>query len=322
MDNLPLISVIVPVYNISEWIGRCINSICKQSYNNLQIILVNDGSTDSSGELCDQFAKTDSRIQVIHKLNGGLSDARNVGLMQALGEYVSFVDGDDWIMPQFIETLYNVIRDDCDLAECSYIKTTGRMPQIDLNSKVIICNTEQAMEAHIKDCMFRQVVWNKLYRRAVLTVPFEKGKCHEDVFWTYQILAQCTRLAHVETPLYCYFQRSDSIMGEEYSFKRLDAIEGAERRCYFVTEKFSNLSGLVQGQFIGTCMYHSQLLRKNASLDVGNILQQKLCDRARKVGKQWKRERKISIKQKVWLWLYLRMPFVVCQIRNILNIGT
>lgn len=322
MENRPLISIIVPVYNVEKWINRCVNSICKQSYQNLQIILVDDGSTDSSGILCDQFADMDMRIKVIHKSNGGLSDARNIGLAHATGGYVSFIDSDDWVLPQFIETLYNtIIKNNCDLAECDYLKTMGKVHEERFDFKVTVYNTEQAMEEHIKDNMFKQVVWNKLYCRTVLTVPFEKGKYHEDTYWTYQILAQCERLAHIEAPLYCYFQRGDSIMGEAYSLKRLDAVEATERRCRFVSEKYPDLAGIVQGQFIGFCMYHSQLLMTNSALDTGRALQQNLFKRAEQVGRQWYREKKISIKQRVWLWLYLKFPFAVCQIRNKFNIG-
>lgn len=323
MNQNPLISVIVPVYRVEPYLDRCVQSIVDQTYKNLEIILVDDGSPDCCPEKCDKWAVQEPRITVIHKKNGGLSDARNAGLARASGKYICFIDSDDWIAPQFLEILYFAIaKYNCDLAECDFLRTTGTVPDpLTYEFKTEIRDTEQAMELHLKDTMFRQVVWNKLYRRKLVTVLFEKGKYHEDVFWTYQILAKCQRLAHVDAPLYYYFQRSDSIMGETYSLKRLDAVEGAEQRCLFINERFPALSGLAQGQFVGTCMYHSQLLQMAEDLGPIQVYRRELLKKARHSGLNWKQAENMPFKQRMWLQLYLWFPTLTCSIRNWLKIG-
>lgn len=322
MSNEPLVSVIVPVYGVEPFLDRCVESIVGQTYKNLQIILVDDGSPDNCPAMCDAWAEKDSRIQVIHKENGGLSDARNAGLAVADGEYIGFVDSDDWLDPRFFEVLYQAAaKHDCQISECDYIVTSGAAPEEADIGETVVCAVESAMERHLLDKMFRQVVWNKLYRREVITVLFEKGKYHEDVFWTYQIIANCDRLAHVDVAMYCYFQREDSIMGQEYSLKRLDAVEAAVRRCRFVSEQFPQLAGIAQGQLIGSCMYHCQLILKNAEIDLSGLHRKWIHHQANQAGNLWKYENRFSKVQKIWLENYLKRPNAVCKIRNLLKIG-
>lgn len=320
--DAPLISVIVPVYKVEAYLDRCVQSIVDQTYRNLEIILVEDGSPDNCPAMCDAWAKKDSRIRVIHKENGGLSDARNAGLAAAEGEYVSFVDSDDWVDSHFLEVLYGTAAEyDCQIAECTYIPTTGRLPELPDAGEATIYTTEEAMELHLLDKQFHQVVWNKLYRAEAITASFEKGKCHEDVFWTYQIIANCRSLAHVNRPMYFYFQRGDSIMGQSYSLKRLDAVEAALQRCKFVTEKFPILAGLVQCQFIGACMYHYQLLLENLDIDPEGTYRNWVYSHLGKIGQAWKHEKKVARKQRIWLGLFLHSPEWVCRMRNRLKLG-
>lgn len=322
MNNAPLISVIVPVYGVEDYLDRCVESIAGQTYQNLQIILVDDGSPDRCPAMCDAWAETDNRIRVIHKENGGLSDARNAGLAIADGEYVSFVDSDDWLDLRFLEILYRAAAEnDCEIAECGYVATAGENPGLSEVGDTTVYTAEEAMELHLRDRRFRQVVWNKLYRRDVITLPFEKGKYHEDVFWTYRIIAECSRLAHVQAALYCYLQREDSIMGAVYSLKRLDAVEASARRCRFVTEHFPSLAGLAQEKLISTCMYHYQLLLKNSDVDPDHRYRKWICDQSRCAGNCWKKADQISNRQKMWMRLFIYAPKIAGKTRNALGIG-
>lgn len=321
MSNEPLVSVIVPVYGVEPFLERCVESIVGQTYKNLQIILVDDGSPDNCPAMCDAWAEKDSRIQVIHKENGGLSDARNAGLAVAKGSYISFVDSDDWLDLRFVEVLLQTAqKNNCQIAECGYLVTSGDTPKQSKIGNTTVYTPEAAMELHLRDKQFPQVVWNKLYRSEIVTVPFEKGKYHEDVFWTYQIIANCQRLAHVEVPLYFYFQRNDSIMGQSYSVKRLDALEAAVKRCEFVTGSFPRLAGLAQGQLIGSCMYHYQLMIRT-DVDPDGAHRKWVVSQAKRAGKQWRTASSVSAKQKLWLWLFLSVPDIVCRTRNYLGVG-
>lgn len=322
MNNEPLISVIVPVYGVEAYLERCVESIVGQTHKNLQIILVDDGSPDNCPAMCDAWAEKDSRIQVIHKENGGLSDARNAGLAVAEGAYISFVDSDDWVDLRFLEDLlHTALENDCQIAECDYTVTSGDSPKRAEVGDTLIYVTEAAMELHLRDKLFRQVVWNKLYRREVITVPFEKGKYHEDVFWTYRIIANCEKLAHVNLPLYYYFQREESIMGQKYSANRLDAIEAAVQRCQFVPKHYSDLAGLAQGKLIGSCMYHYQLILRNPDVDPDRKYRRWVYEQAQSAGAEWDSAACFSGKQRLWLRMFLAVPMITCKFRNILNIG-
>ncbi len=180
--STPLISVILPIYKVEEYLDRCVNSLLSQSYSNLEIILVDDGSPDRCPHLCDEWAKKDGRIHVVHKKNGGLSDARNAGYAVATGDLISFIDSDDWVEPDFFRVLHEALTEnDCDISTCEYRKayegqalapTTG-------NYGFRIFNQTEAMSALI-DNKVQQVVWNKLYRRSVIgDILFDKGKYHE-----------------------------------------------------------------------------------------------------------------------------------------------
>ena len=164
---MDLISVIVPVYNVEKYLDKCIQSIVDQTYTNLEIILVDDGSPDNSGAICDEWAEKDNRIKVIHKANGGLSDARNAGLDIATGEYIAFVDSDDYIELDFYDKLYNVIKaTNCDISICN-LRKVYENNNVSVNNcdtfEITEYSTTEAMSALIDD-KIRQVVWNKLYK--------------------------------------------------------------------------------------------------------------------------------------------------------------
>ncbi len=248
-----LISVIVPVYNVERYLIQCIDSIIKQTYSNLQIILVNDGSTDNSSKICDMYAKKDNRITVIHKSNGGLSDARNVGLDEAKGKYIVFIDSDDYIKEQYIELLYNAIKENNTLiAQCGIKKVNNNRKELQTlgyEKNTIITAEEAIIDMSGEHWVENIVVWNKMYHIELLkNTRFRVGKLHEDEFYTYKVLYDAERISIIQDSLYCYRQNDESITGKKYNLKRLDVLEAFEERLQFF-KKMNELK-----------LYHSTLV--------------------------------------------------------------
>lgn len=251
-----LISVIVPVYKVEDYLNRCIESIVEQTYSQLEIILVDDGSPDNCPFMCDAWAKKDDRIQVIHKKNGGLSDARNAGMLIASGKYIAFVDSDDWIHSQYIELLYTAIKKyDADIAGCDIRWVYDDSIQCEHVSAMMESYTsEEALETLIKGIGFRAVAWNKLYNRRLLQDEyFAIGRYHEDEFFTYKILAKTERLAFVNAELYFYFQREGSIMNSSSS-KHLDVLDAYLERLAFLQNKYPVLYHVDKVGFCISCI--------------------------------------------------------------------
>lgn len=234
---MEIISVIIPVYNVERYLARCIESVQKQTYRHLEIILVDDGSTDHSMEICDQFAEKDSRIKVIHKKNGGLSSARNVGLELSRGEYIFFVDSDDYIDGEAFCTLIEQIKlFDADIAMCQYLKVdeNGKALEKETSSveKVKLLTGKQLLiQNSIGSEKTPVVVWNKLYKREIFKqLRFDEGKQHEDEFIFHKICFQCDTIVSIQKNLYFYTQRENSIMGKGISSQSVDALEAYLRR--------------------------------------------------------------------------------------------
>lgn len=239
MGKEALISIIVPVYKVEKYLNKCIQSIVDQTYQNIEIILVDDGSPDACPQICDEWSKRDSRIHVIHKENGGLSSARNAGMSVASGDYIGFIDSDDYIDKEMYSRLYNVIQGEmAELAICSceLISEDGEI----LNNKPVIKNEvfsgKQALEKIVQENGWYYVtVWNKLYSRKILEgLQFPIGKIHEDEFIVHHIFGRCTKIVSIEEKFYKYVQRSGSIMKTPNLLKRLDAIEAFCDRVLFL----------------------------------------------------------------------------------------
>lgn len=320
--NAAKVSIIVPVYKVESYLDKCVSSIVNQSYTNLEIILVDDGSPDDCPAMCDAWAEKDSRIRVIHKTNGGLSDARNAGMAVATGELMAFVDSDDWIAPDMYEHLYRrLAKDNSDIAACGVQmvwenEATHRVLTREGNCTL---NQEEAMRAIIEESWLKQPVWYKLYKTALVRdILFPKGKYHEDVFWSYQAVGRAKRVSVSDHIGYYYLQRGGSIMGEGYSPKRLDAVEAKVQRCTYIQERFPALSPLAVKDLWFTCIYQGQLaLRALDKAEAEKILayfeneiethpfQMKGC----------------SAKERLWLNMAKSSLVAVCRVRNALKIG-
>ena len=323
--NNPLISIIVPVYNVEDYLDRCVESIVNQTYQNLEIILVNDGSTDSSGKMCDEWKEKDNRIIVIHKENGGLSDARNSGIPIAKGEYIGFVDSDDYISVYMYETLLNIIiTHDVDIAECKWKMFENESEINDYRSKndvsISVYSTEDALRELISGKKIKQTVWNKLYPHRLINLMFPVGKINEDEYWTYQIFGKANKIATVDAELYYYYQRESSIMHEKYSIKRLDGVQARKERLAYIGNNYPNLFNQACVSYLWACFYHYQVICRNKQVDPGlnyrkmlhSEFQSNYSNHAIKLQ---------PLKQRAWLKTFWLFPNITCKIRNCLKIG-
>ncbi len=239
------ISVIVPIYNVEKYLDKCIQSIINQTYTNLEIILVDDGSPDNCGEICEQYAKNDSRIKVIHKENGGLADARNFGIDQMTGDYVAFVDSDDYIHPQMYERMMDVMEQknaDIVISSWKYVHEDKDevIQKLSANQEISIFEKNTIQNLYFDNSDKRvtfTVAWNKLYKKEIFdTLRFPKGKVHEDEFVTFKTLYNANKVAYIDEELYYYLVRSVSIMGS-FNLKRFDIFDAYCEKLRFFEEK-------------------------------------------------------------------------------------
>jgi len=240
-----LISIIVPVYKVEEYIEKCVRSIIAQTYKNLEIILVDDGSPDRCGEICDNFAKQDTRIKVVHKENGGLSDARNAGLDIASGNYIAFVDSDDWIDPRMYQKMLESIHHyQANLAICCIEKhwqLAGTSTIQDIG-ETRIYSRQKVLYELIKDADVSNYAWNKLYHRDLFKgIRYPKGRIFEDILLTYKLTDRVTRAVHLNDPLYHYLRRDDSIVGSYSAFMHLEACIARQEQYICVSKQHPEL---------------------------------------------------------------------------------
>ncbi len=316
------VSVIVPIYKVESYLDKCIRSITAQTYRELEIILVDDGSPDNCPAICDAWAEKDNRIKVIHKSNGGLSDARNAGLAAATGELVSFIDSDDWVAPEFIQTLYDaMIRTGAEIAECgtAFVDEEGRVLRLRQAEKELILEPVEALERLVLENGVYQTVWNKLYRREIC-IPFETGKLNEDEFFTWKVFEKIKKLAVVEAPLYNYLQRGSSIIGTGYHIRRLDGLVARFLRMSAL-QKYEQLACLTRQQFAFDCLWHLQCVLRHLE---GEEQQQAKRDILAMLGctaRVPQRKLRLNLKYRVWYELVQAMPVQTAKIRNKLKIG-
>lgn len=221
-----LISVIVPVYGVEQFLDQCVESIVGQTHKNLEIILVDDGSPDNCPAMCDAWAARDSRIQVIHKVNGGLSDARNAGLSVATGDFLAFVDSDDWIESNMYEVMLKALKEaDADFCACGIIDSYSDK-EILHSSRPHTGASEEFLAMIYHDTIFSVAAWNKLYCKKMWEgFEFPKGKICEDAFTTYLLVDRANRITQIEAPCYHYRIRENSIMTSAFRPARMDEEE-------------------------------------------------------------------------------------------------
>lgn len=259
IKNEPLVSVIIPVYKVERYITRCIESVLNQTYKNLEIILIDDGSPDKCGEICDAYAKADGRIQVIHKKNGGLSDARNVGIEAAQGDYITCVDSDDYISIYYVENLYQCLFENgADISVCSHKKVYEEEFTIPVQSK--FCNSLLSKEEFFKKMLLEKEVtcsaWGNLVKSTYYEgVRFPKGKFYEDLATTYKLYDKAEKIAVTTEKLYFYYIRSGSQQNEKFSLNQMDAIEYSKELLEFINQKYPTVSDAAMSKYISNCFH-------------------------------------------------------------------
>ena len=227
--NNPLITVIVPIYNVEKYLRHCVDSILSQSYHNLEVWLVDDGSPDGCPTICDEYARKDNRIKVIHKKNGGLSDARNVAIDVASGEYICFVDSDDYVAPTYVETLYSLIEKyhtKASIINPVAIDEDGNLTHSFQHDNQEYCwSADETLEQMFYQNKFDTTAWGKLYHRSLFEsgIRYPKGLLFEDLPTTYLLFKRCDKIAFKATELYYYLLRSDSIEGSVFSNEKMDS---------------------------------------------------------------------------------------------------
>ena len=240
-----LISIIIPVYKVEKYLEKCIQSVINQTYENLQIILVDDGSPDNCGKICDEYAKKDHRIEVIHKSNGGLSDARNKGLEIAKGEYIGFVDSDDYIEADMYEVLYNLLKQyNADVSICNfYTVSQGKIAIKNADNGINEYNRIEILKEILLDRNIQSYAWNKLYKKELFDeIKYPIGKKYEDIGTTFYLLEKCNKVVVTGKSEYYYINRQDSIVNNVTESTITDYIELIMQRYDYIEENIKELS--------------------------------------------------------------------------------
>lgn len=232
---MPQISVIVPIYRVEDCLRQCVDSVLGQSAADLEVILVDDGSPDGCAEICAEYAALDRRVKVIRQPNQGLAAARNTGIEAARGEYLAFVDADDWIDEDMLQLLLDACRRyDAQIAECSYRNIWPDRVEnaTEATGRVLVADPARAIRGMLDWTDFCTMAWNKLYHRSVIgNVRYPVGKLHEDEFTTWRFFANAQRLVYIDQPKYSYNRtRAGSIMAAPFRIQTLDACEAARQR--------------------------------------------------------------------------------------------
>lgn len=238
---MPQISVIIPVYKVESYLHRCVDSILSQTYTDFELILVDDGSPDNCGIICDEYAAKDNRVVVIHQKNGGLSAARNAGIDWAFAnsdsEWITFIDSDDWINRDFLRTLYeSCINNHVDISMCYYEKTTG-ISEVIQNENIRSSNTtpEWIWRNHR---VMSTIACCKLYRKILFhNIRFSVGVIHEDEYTTYRVLFKCENIAVIENKMYYYYTNPASVMNQEWSEANLHQVYAFREQIIFFRKK-------------------------------------------------------------------------------------
>lgn len=264
----PAISIIVPVYNIEAFISKCLDSILAQTFTDFEVIVVNDGSTDGSGKICDAYAEKDGRFRVVHQANGGVSSARNIGIDLAKGAYIGFVDGDDYIDKDMYGTLYRLCKENaCDISICKL----GREINHELVNPVKEpflkeMDNREAMRQLFLGVLYRFSLCNKLYHEKCFKgILFPEGRIHEDLSTTYRIFSNADKLMYTDYIGYIYVKQKNSILTSRYHEKRLDALLGWDEILPFMEQHYSQLHCEVNACFTYAFVDHINYILKQVT---------------------------------------------------------
>lgn len=259
------ISIIIPVYKVEAYLPKCIESIIHQTYHDLEILLVDDGSPDKCGEICDQYAHRDNRIHVIHKENGGVACARNDGIEYASGEYISFIDSDDWIAENAYEILYQGLKQydaDCAVGRCVTVieKNGALIPKKNSNSTV---RCETASEAMKHVLLSGSAIWNRLFKREVFQqIRFPLGRINDDEVVALHAYAECKNIVFLNQDTYYYRIRQNSITTSKFSIRNVDCYYNSVDNLDFIRQRAPELIPCAEYKYIKAMLYCYVNLRK------------------------------------------------------------
>lgn len=250
-----LVSIIVPVYNVEKYLRRCIDSIINQTYRNIEIIIIDDGSTDNSGKICDEYAKRDNRIKIIHQQNKGVSSTRNNGIEHANGKYITFVDSDDFIERKMIETIYNkIICENADIVICGVksIDENNNVINQSINTKENKFNNVNAIKVMLDEKLFYSVCWAKLYKKKLFNnIKFNpKIRIAEDMDVLYRVLYKSNKIVQIPERLYNWTNRKDSVTKENDISKWQDEIDVCENIIKFCKENCKEIENYAIKRYI------------------------------------------------------------------------
>ena len=252
-----MITVIVPVYKVEDYLSRCIDSILAQSYRDFELLLIDDGSPDCCGKICDDYANRDTRIRVFHKENGGLSDARNYGLDRKKGEYVTFIDSDDYIGPDYLKILMDMLTEhNADVSLVSYIQSSAE--QIDwkpfhADADCAVMDGKECFCKILERGGISVSAWGKLFKESMFQeARFPYGKKYEDLFIIPYLLEASSVVVYSSSAQYCYFQRDSSIMNSPpvSGAQTMDYLDGQERLLEFTKDHYPQYMPMAQRRFI------------------------------------------------------------------------
>lgn len=258
MKDKELISVIIPIYNVEKYLGQCVESILNQTYKNLEVILIDDGSTDNSPTICDNYAKEDERIIVIHQNNQGISNVRNRGVRQAKGKYIFWIDSDDYVSETIIEELWeNLVETDADMSICEYTQGSERGYPFDKIQRGYkqIWGYKQGLELIYQNHHFSFVMaasWAKLIKKSLYDgLMYPEGKIFEDIYMSHKMISRCKKIVYSDHVLYYYYQWPESILGKKLYVEKLDYLGAFEERIHFFNElKLLQLSEQARIQYL------------------------------------------------------------------------
>lgn len=318
---MDLVSIIIPIFQVESYLDKCIKSVVNQSYRNLEIILIDDGSSDRCPAMCDTWAEKDRRIRVIHKKNGGLSDARNVGMQVAQGDYVTFIDSDDWVEVRFIEILYKaIIQTKAEISACDFRKIYKKSEKEIVTTDTVnvqLLTPKEAMQDILTDRSLHSVVWNKLYKKELLNnEKFEIDRFHEDEFFSFHIIDKAKKIVYVDIPLYNYRQRHGSIM-TSFSLRHLDILDAYLRRIKLLEEKYPDLAAKDKLNFCIACInLYCEVLIKNK--EKKQKAREHICSCRKQIYFSQKEMSIYSWKEKLYV-IFSRNEFIelICRIRSL-----